>query len=323
MSQPFDYCSVAKQVLETEVAGLTQLDQYFNDDFSKACDLILNNKGKVVVMGMGKSGHIGNKIAATLASTGTSAFFVHPGEAAHGDLGMIEPGDIVIAISNSGESGEILSLFPVLKRLNIKIISMTGKPASNMATLSDIHLQISVPEEACPLGLAPTTSTTATLVMGDALAVALLQARGFTAQDFALSHPGGALGRQLLLKLDDIMHTGDALPTVAPDALVRDALLEISQKGLGMTAIVGEDGQMKGIFTDGDLRRILDKRIDIHNTQIGDVMTLNPTVAEPNMLAVEGLNLMQAKSINGLMLCDNGKLVGALNMHDLLKAGVM
>ncbi|CAK2940152.1 D-arabinose 5-phosphate isomerase KdsD [Vibrio crassostreae] len=323
MSQPFDYRSVAKQVLETEVAGLTQLDQYFNDDFCKACDLILNNKGKVVVMGMGKSGHIGNKIAATLASTGTSAFFVHPGEAAHGDLGMIEPGDIVIAISNSGESGEILSLFPVLKRLNIKIISMTGKPASNMATLSDIHLQISVPEEACPLGLAPTTSTTATLVMGDALAVALLQARGFTAQDFALSHPGGALGRQLLLKLDDIMHTGDALPVVAPNALVRDALLEISQKGLGMTAIVGEDGQMAGIFTDGDLRRILDKRVDIHNTQIGDVMTVNPTVAEPNMLAVEGLNLMQAKSINGLMLCHEGKLVGALNMHDLLKAGVM
>ncbi|MGF1744296.1 arabinose-5-phosphate isomerase KdsD [Vibrio minamisatsumaniensis] len=323
MSQPFDYCSVAKQVLETEVAGLTQLDQYFNDDFSKACDLILNNEGKVVVMGMGKSGHIGNKIAATLASTGTSAFFVHPGEAAHGDLGMIEPGDIVIAISNSGESNEILSLFPVLKRLNIKIISMTGKPTSNMATLSDIHLQISVPEEACPLGLAPTTSTTATLVMGDALAVALLQARGFTAQDFALSHPGGALGRQLLLKLDDIMHTGDALPVVTPNALVRDALLEISQKGLGMTAIVGKDGQMTGIFTDGDLRRILDKRVDIHNTKIGDVMTLNPTVAEPNMLAVEGLNLMQAKSINGLMLCHEGKLVGALNMHDLLKAGVM
>ncbi|MEZ8305513.1 KpsF/GutQ family sugar-phosphate isomerase [Vibrio splendidus] len=323
MSQSFDYRSVAKQVLETEVAGLTQLDQYFNDDFCNACDLILNNKGKVVVMGMGKSGHIGKKIAATLASTGTSAFFVHPGEAAHGDLGMIGAGDVVIAISNSGESGEILSLFPVLKRLNIKIISMTGKPVSNMATLSDIHLQISVPEEACPLGLAPTTSTTATLVMGDALAVALLQARGFTAQDFALSHPGGALGRQLLLKLEDIMHTGDALPVVAPEALVRDALLEISQKGLGMTAVVGEDGLMAGIFTDGDLRRILDKRIDIHDTQIGDVMTLNPTVAEPNMLAVEGLNLMQAKSINGLMLCHEGKLVGALNMHDLLKAGVM
>ena len=323
MSQSFDYRSVAKQVLEIEVAGLNQLDQYFNEDFCRACDLILNNQGKVVVMGMGKSGHIGNKIAATLASTGTSAFFVHPGEAAHGDLGMVEPGDIVLAISNSGESDEILSLFPVLKRLNIKIISMTGKPKSNMATLSDIHLQITVPEEACPLGLAPTSSTTATLVMGDALAVALLQARGFTAEDFALSHPGGALGRQLLLKLEDIMHTGDALPMVSPNALVRDALLEISQKGLGMTAVVDDQGKMLGIFTDGDLRRILDKRIDIHTTQIGDVMTQNPTVDDPNMLAVEGLNLMQEKSINGLMLCQDGALVGALNMHDLLKAGVM
>ncbi|MGF1712558.1 arabinose-5-phosphate isomerase KdsD [Vibrio kagoshimensis] len=323
MPKSFDYRSVAKQVLETEVAGLTQLEQYFNDQFCQACELILNNKGKVVVMGMGKSGHIGKKIAATLASTGTSAFFVHPGEAAHGDLGMIEPGDIVLAISNSGESGEILSLFPVLKRLDIQILSMTGKPNSNMAKLADIHLQITVPAEACPLGLAPTTSTTATLVMGDALAVALLQARGFTAEDFALSHPGGALGRKLLLKLEDIMHTGEALPVVAPEALVRDALLEISQKGLGMTAIVDNTGNMVGIFTDGDLRRILDKRIDIHTTAIGEVMTSKPTVAEPNMLAVEGLNLMQDKSINGLMLCHEGKLVGALNMHDLLKAGVM
>lgn len=323
MSQSFDYRSVAKQVLDTEIAGLAQLDQYFNDDFCQACDRILNNKGKVVVMGMGKSGHIGNKIAATLASTGTSAFFVHPGEAAHGDLGMIEPGDIVIAISNSGESSEILSLFPVLKRLNICIISMTGKPHSNMAKLADIHLQITIPKEACPLALAPTTSTTATLVMGDALAMALLQARGFTAEDFALSHPGGALGRKLLLKLEDIMHTGSALPIVHPNALVRDALLEISQKGLGMTAVVDDNNQMLGIFTDGDLRRILDKRIDIHSTPIGEVMTVSPTVAEPNMLAVEGLNLMQAKSINGLMLCENGTLVGALNMHDLLKAGVM
>ncbi|MBW3697472.1 arabinose-5-phosphate isomerase KdsD [Vibrio sp. T187] len=323
MSQSFDYRSVAKQVLDTEIAGLAQLDQYFNDDFCQACDRILNNKGKVVVMGMGKSGHIGNKIAATLASTGTSAFFVHPGEAAHGDLGMIEPGDIVIAISNSGESSEILSLFPVLKRLNICIISMTGKPQSNMAKLADLHLQITIPKEACPLALAPTTSTTATLVMGDALAMALLQARGFTAEDFALSHPGGALGRKLLLKLEDIMHTGSALPIVHPNALVRDALLEISQKGLGMTAVVDDNNQMLGIFTDGDLRRILDKRIDIHSTPIGEVMTVSPTVAEPNMLAVEGLNLMQAKSINGLMLCENGTLVGALNMHDLLKAGVM
>jgi len=320
----FDYRAAALEVLQTEVEALKQLDQYINDDFINACEMILANKeGKVVVMGMGKSGHIGNKIAATLASTGTSAFFVHPGEAAHGDLGMIEPGDVVLAISNSGESSEILGLFPVLKRLNIKIISMTGKPESNMAKLSDLHLQITVPKEACPIQLAPTSSTTATLVMGDALAMALMQARGFTAEDFALSHPGGALGRKLLLKLGDIMHTGESLPLVTPSTVVRDALLEISQKGLGMTAVVDDHQQLVGIFTDGDLRRILDKRIDIHTALIGDVMTVNPTIAEPNMLAAEGLNLMQDKSINGLVLCEEGKVVGALNMHDLLKAGVM
>jgi arabinose-5-phosphate isomerase len=324
MSNQFDYRSVAQQVLATEMAALQQLEQYFDDSFCQACEMIIANEhGKVVVMGMGKSGHIGKKIAATLASTGTSAFFVHPGEAAHGDLGMIERGDIVIAISNSGESSEILSLFTVLKRLNIRIISMTGNPSSNMAKLADLHLQITVPQEACPLGLAPTSSTTATLVMGDALAVALLQARGFTAEDFALSHPGGALGRKLLLKLSDIMHIGDALPTVQPNAQIRDALLEISQKGLGMTAVVDSNMQLIGIFTDGDLRRILDKRIDIHSATISEVMTQNPTIANPNMLAVEGLNLMQDKRINGLMLCENGTLVGALNMHDLLKAGVM
>lgn len=320
----FDYRAAALEVLNIEIEALKQLDQYFNDSFSQACETILANKnGKVVIMGMGKSGHIGNKIAASLASTGTSAFFVHPGEAAHGDLGMIEPGDIVLAISNSGESGEILSLFPVLKRLKITIISMTGKPTSNMAKLADIHLQITVPKEACPLGLAPTSSTTATLVMGDALAVSLLQARGFTAEDFALSHPGGALGRKLLLKLSDIMHTGDELPLVSPQTLVRDALLEITQKGLGMTAVVDQDKQLLGIFTDGDLRRILDKRIDIHSALISEVMTKNPTVANPNMLAAEGVNLMQEKSINGLLLCENNTVVGALNMHDLLKAGVM
>ncbi|BCN25163.1 arabinose-5-phosphate isomerase KdsD [Vibrio alfacsensis] len=323
MSIQFDFRAAAKQVLDIEVSALQQLDQYFDAQFEQACELILSNRGKVVVMGMGKSGHIGNKIAATLASTGTSAFFVHPGEAAHGDLGMISAGDIVIAISNSGESHEILSLFPVLKRLNITIISMTGKPDSNMAKLSDLHLQITVPKEACPLGLAPTSSTTATLVMGDALAVALLQARGFSAEDFALSHPGGALGRKLLLKLSDIMHIGSALPKVAPNALIRDALLEISEKGLGMTAIVDEHDAMLGIFTDGDLRRTLDKRIDIHTTKIGEVMTQNPTTAPPEMLAVEGLNMMQDKNINALILCDNNKIVGALNMHDLLKAGVM
>ncbi|MFH0257456.1 arabinose-5-phosphate isomerase KdsD [Vibrio rumoiensis] len=323
MSTSFDYRSVAQDVLSIEMRGLQQLAQYFNDDFHNACDMVLNNQGKVVVMGMGKSGHIGKKIAATLASTGTSAFFVHPGEASHGDLGMIESGDIVLAISNSGESSEILALYPVLKRRHIRIISMTGKPESNMAKLADVHLQITVPEEACPLDLAPTSSTTATLVMGDAFAVALMKARGFTAEDFALSHPGGALGRKLLLKLSDIMHSGDALPTVNQDALIRDALLEVSQKGLGMTAVVDKDMTLLGIFTDGDLRRLLDQRIDVHTTPISQVMTKNPTVATPNLLAVEGLNIMQEKSINGLMLCQDGKLVGALNMHDLLKAGVM
>ena len=320
----FDYRSAALDVLNTEVEAIKQLDQYFDDNFAQACETILNNKnGKVVVMGMGKSGHIGNKIAASFASTGTAAFFVHPGEAAHGDLGMVKPGDIVLAISNSGEANEILALFPVLKRLKITIISMTGKPASTMAKLADIHLQISVPKEACPLGLAPTSSTTATLVMGDALAVSLLQARGFTAEDFALSHPGGALGRKLLLKLSDIMHTGHALPLVSSDTLIRDAMLEISEKGLGMTAVVDAEHQLQGIFTDGDLRRILDKRVDIHTTAIGEVMTKNPTVACPNMLAAEGVNLMQEKSINGLLLCQDNQVVGALNMHDLLKAGVM
>ncbi|GLT15039.1 arabinose-5-phosphate isomerase KdsD [Vibrio algivorus] len=323
MSTSFDYRSVAQDVLSIEMRGLQQLAQYFNDEFQQACDMVLNNQGKVVVMGMGKSGHIGNKIAATLASTGTPAFFVHPGEASHGDLGMIGSDDIVLAISNSGESSEILALYPVLKRRHIRIIGMTGKPESNMAKLADVHLQITVPEEACPLDLAPTSSTTATLVMGDAFAVALMKARGFTAEDFALSHPGGALGRKLLLKLSDIMHSGAALPTVGQDALIRDALLEVSQKGLGMTAIVDNDMTLLGIFTDGDLRRLLDQRIDVHTTPISQVMTKNPTVATPNLLAVEGLNIMQEKSINGLMLCQDGKLVGALNMHDLLKAGVM
>ncbi|SHO54873.1 KpsF/GutQ family sugar-phosphate isomerase [Vibrio quintilis] len=324
MSQCFDYKSFAKQVLTIEIKGLQQLENFFDDDFCKACEMVLHNTaGKVIVMGMGKSGHIGKKIAATLASTGTPAFFVHPGEAAHGDLGMISEGDTVIAISYSGESSEILSLYPVLKRRSIKIISMTGNPLSNMAKLSDCHLRVSVPEEACPLGLAPTSSATATLVMGDALAITLLQARGFTKEDFALSHPGGALGRKLLLKLEDIMHTGDELPKVYPDALIKDALLEISQKGLGMTAVIDQNESLLGIFTDGDLRRILDKRIDIHDAKIMDVMVTHPVTATPNMLAVEGLNLMQEKRINGLMLIQNGQLAGALNMHDLLKAGVM
>ncbi|USD64993.1 arabinose-5-phosphate isomerase KdsD [Vibrio sp. SCSIO 43136] len=319
----FDFCQAAKRVIEIEVEGLQQLPQYVDQSFQAACEMIMASSGKVVVMGMGKSGHIGKKIAASLASTGTSSFFVHPGEASHGDLGMAEEHDVVIAISNSGESSEILSIYPVLKRRGIKVIAMTGKPSSTMAKLADIHLCIAVPQEACPLGLAPTSSTTATLVMGDALAVSLLQARGFSADDFALSHPGGALGRKLLLKLSDIMQTDDALPKVAPEALIRDALLEISQKGLGMTAVVDSDDQVLGIFTDGDLRRLLDKRIDIHTTKIGDVMTQNPTMASPNMLAVEAVNMMQEKSITSLLLSENNRLVGALNIHHLLKAGVM
>ncbi|MGF1775232.1 KpsF/GutQ family sugar-phosphate isomerase [Vibrio nomapromontoriensis] len=323
MMSSFDYIGSAKRVLDTEILALQNLEHYIDANFAAVCHSILNHQGKVIVMGMGKSGHIGKKMAATFASTGTSAFFVHPGEAAHGDLGMIEAQDLVIAISNSGESHEIISLFPVFKRLGITTVSMTGKPTSTMAKLSDHHLQITVPKEACPLGLAPTSSSTATLVMGDALAIALLEARGFSEEDFALSHPGGALGRKLLLKLSDIMHSGEALPFVTPETLIRDALLRITEKGLGMTAVVNKSRELLGIFTDGDLRRILDKRIDIHTTSIGEVMTLNPTTATPNMLAAEGLNLMQSKNINGLILLEDNQVVGALNMHDLLKAGVM
>ncbi len=323
MSDKFDFCQHGRQVIATELAAIEQLPQYINQHFQHACEIIAAQTGKVVVMGMGKSGHIGCKIAATLASTGTSAFFVHPGEASHGDLGMISDNDTVIAISNSGEAHEILTLLPVLKRRGIKMIAMTGKPTSSMAQEAHAHLQITVPKEACTLGLAPTSSTTATLVMGDALAVALLEHKGFTADDFALSHPGGALGRKLLTRLRDLMRTGDDVPVVTIDVTVREALLEISRKQLGMTAIINEQKELCGIFTDGDLRRLLDQRIDIHTTPIGDVMTVNPFTCEANLLATEGVNLMQSRKINGLLLTENGKLAGALNMHDLLKAGVI
>ncbi|MDX1303821.1 KpsF/GutQ family sugar-phosphate isomerase [Photobacterium sp.] len=323
MSEKFDFCAHGRKVLEIEIEALQQITQYMNGSFTLACELILNCRGKVIVMGMGKSGHIGNKIAATLASTGTPSFFVHPGEASHGDLGMIGKEDVVLAISNSGEASEILALLPVIKRLGMPLISMTGKPESSMAKLSQIHLQITVATEACPLNLAPTSSTTATLVMGDALAIALMEARGFTANDFALSHPGGALGRKLLLRISDVMHSGDLLPLIDEHATIKDALLEVSRKGLGMTAVVDSQQQLTGIFTDGDLRRLLDNRIDIHNTPIGDVMTRNPSTIAANLLAAEGLKLMEDKKINGLLVTENGRLIGALNMHDLLKAGVM
>lgn len=324
MSDLFDYRQVGRRVLETEIAALRGLQDYIDEAFTQACQLMRACTGKVIIMGMGKSGHIGRKMAATFASTGTPSFFVHPGEASHGDLGMISPQDIVIAISNSGESSEILALLPVLKRWGNQLICMTGNPDSTMAREANLHLCIRVPEEACPLGLAPTSSTTATLVMGDALAVALLEARGFSAADFALSHPGGALGRKLLLRNADLMHTGDLLPVVPRAASIRDALLEVSAKGLGMTTIVNDDGSLAGLFTDGDLRRVLDQRIDIHSTRIDQVMNIGCITVSADMLAAEAVQLMQSKKINGLIVVDTAlRPIGAFNMHDVLKAGVV
>jgi len=319
----FDFQQVGKIVLRIEREGLEQLDQYINEDFARACALIYACQGKVVVMGMGKSGHVGKKMAATFASTGTPAFFVHPGEASHGDLGMVSKNDVVIAISNSGESNEILALIPVLKRQHITLICMTGRPDSAMGRAADVHLCVHVPQEACPLGLAPTSSTTATLVMGDALAVSLLEARGFTAEDFALSHPGGALGRKLLLHVADIMHSGDALPHVTRDASLRDALLEITRKNLGLTVIVDDLMKIEGIFTDGDLRRIFDMGIDFQRATIGEVMTPGGIRVRPNMLAVDALNLMQTKNITSILVADDDHLLGVVHMHDMLRAGVV
>ncbi|AUQ23847.1 arabinose-5-phosphate isomerase KdsD [Dickeya zeae] len=319
----FDFQSAGRQVLSIERDSLAQLDQYIDDNFSRACEKMFYCHGKVVVMGMGKSGHIGCKMAATFASTGTPAFFVHPGEASHGDLGMITAQDIVIAISNSGESHEILALIPVLKRLQVCLICMTGNPESTMAKAADIHLCVHVSQEACPLGLAPTSSTTATLVMGDALAVALLKARGFTAEDFALSHPGGALGRKLLLRINDIMHTGDEIPRVGQDASLRDALLEITRKNLGMTVICGPDDRIEGIFTDGDLRRVFDMNIDLNSAGIADVMTRGGIRVTPQTLAVDALNLMQSRHITSLLVAEGDRLLGIVHMHDMLRAGVV
>ncbi|EOD56940.1 KpsF/GutQ family sugar-phosphate isomerase [Aeromonas molluscorum] len=324
LSEMFDFRRSAKAVLNIEKQAIEGLHQYLDETFVRACQLMLSCAGKIVVTGMGKSGHIGNKIAATLASTGTPAFFLHPGEASHGDLGMISAGDLIIAISNSGESDEILALLPVLKRRGIPLICMTGNPTSTMAKEANVHLCVRVEQEACPLGLAPTSSTTATLVMGDALAVALLEARGFTADDFALSHPGGSLGKRLLLRVGDLMHAGDLLPQVGIDATISQALLEVSSKGLGMTAVVDADGLLAGLFTDGDLRRILDLRVDIHSTSIAQVMTANCVTVRPEMMAAEAVKLMETKKINGLLVVDADKRpLGAFNMHDLLKAGVI
>lgn len=319
-----NFCETATRVLDIEAKAITGLKTYINQDFNEACQLFFNTRGRVIVSGMGKSGHIGNKIAATLASTGTPAFFVHPGEASHGDLGMITQSDVVLALSNSGETEEILKLLPVLKRLGIAIIAMTGNPDSTLAKLADIHLCARVEQEACPLGLAPTASTTAALALGDAIAVALLEARGFSADDFALSHPGGSLGRRLLLRISDVMHDGSQIPLVDEQATISAALLEISRKGLGMTGVLNAQGQLAGIFTDGDLRRILDQRIDIHQTLIVSVMTRNCVTIRAEMLAAEALKIMEQKKINALMVVNAEKVpVGALNMHDLLRAGVL
>ena len=319
-----DFKQLAINVINIEQQAIIELLQYVDDSFEYACQLMFNCKGRVIVIGMGKSGHIGGKIAATLASTGTPAFFVHPGEASHGDLGMITKDDVVLTISNSGETGEVLAIIPVIKRIGAKLISMTGNTGSTLAKLADTHVCTKVTTEACPLGLAPTSSTTASLVMGDALAVALLNARDFTADDFALSHPGGSLGKRLLLSLNDIMHQGERLPVVNEHALIKEALVEMSLKGLGMTAIVNDNNALVGLFTDGDLRRILDERIDIHQDVISSVMTKSPTVAQRNMLAAQALNIMESKKINGLIIVNEQQQpIGAMNMHDLLRSGVL
>ena len=315
---------LGRAVIELEAEALSALVPRLNEDFARACRLILDSQGRVVVTGMGKSGHIGGKIAATLASTGTPAFFVHPGEAQHGDLGMIQPQDVVIAISNSGETGEILTILPIIKRMGAKLIALTGNPKSSLAQQADAHLDAGVAKEACPLNLAPTSSTTAALALGDALAVALLKTRNFTPEDFARSHPGGKLGRRLLLYVRDVMHSGDRIPLVPDTASLREALLEMTGKGLGMTGVLDATGKLAGIYTDGDLRRTLNKGADVYNAKISDVMTRNPKTCRADQLAAEIVQLMEKHNINGLMVVDTEqRVLGALNMGDLLRAGVV
>ena len=311
-------------VIQVEMQAVAALADRVNGDFVNACKVMFKCTGRVVVTGMGKSGHIAGKIAATLASTGTPAFFVHPGEASHGDLGMVTQQDVVLALSNSGETEEIIKILPIIKRLGVPLIAMTGNPLSTLAQESTVHINVSVAQEACPLGLAPTSSSTAALVMGDALAVSLLEARGFTRDDFALSHPGGSLGKRLLLRVGDIMHVGEAIPKVASSALISAALLEMTEKKLGMTAIVDEAQQVVGIFTDGDLRRMLAKSLDIHQTTVAEVMTASCTVISADRLAAEAMQIMEHKKINALIVVDEGQCaVGALNMHDLIRAGII
>ena len=315
---------LAEEVLAIESRAVDSLRAQLDGAFVAACQLCLDTPGRVVVTGMGKSGHISSKIAATLASTGTPAFFMHPAEASHGDLGMITEQDLLLAVSYSGETEEVVTILPLVKRMGARLISITGSPTSTLAKAADSHLDVSVSEEACPLNLAPTASTTATLAMGDALAVALLKLRGFTAEDFARSHPSGSLGKRLLLRVSDVMRIDAAIPAVTPDVRLRDGLMEISQKGLGMTAVVDADRHILGIFTDGDLRRALDAGADIHETTMDDIMHTNCKTVSADVLAAEAVHMMEENKITSLLVADdNGQLVGALNIHDLFRAGIM
>lgn len=324
LSSPQQTLALAQSVLRLEASEIDALAQRLDSRFSDAVNLIVQCKGRVVVSGMGKSGHIGGKIASTFASTGTPAFFMHPAEASHGDLGMITTGDVVIALSNSGESDEILAIIPPLKRLGASIIAITGNNHSSLAKAADIHLSAHVSKEACPLGLAPTASTTAALALGDALALCVLDLREFTAEDFARSHPGGSLGRRLLMHVSDVMRSKIAIPQVSAEAKLTDGLLEMSRKGLGLTAIVDVENKPIGIFTDGDLRRALEQHLNLTTAKMCDVMHPNPTTIHQDALAVTAVEIMEQRKINGLLVVDNtGKLIGALNMHDLLLAKVV
>jgi len=322
--QPDELLALARQVLDIESRAVDKLKSRLDGSFAAACGLCLSTSGRIVVTGMGKSGHIGRKISATLASTGTPSFFVHPAEASHGDLGMITPNDVLLAVSYTGETDEVVTILPLIKRMGAKLISITGKPGSTLAKAADVHIDVSVDEEACPLNLAPTASTTATLAMGDALAVALLECRGFTAEDFALSHPSGSLGKRLVLRVADVMHTGDEIPSVGGDVHLSEGLVEMTRKSLGMTAIVDDDNRLLGIFTDGDLRRALDEAIDVHTTKMDSLMHRECKVTGPDILAAEAVRIMEENKITGLLVTDDeNRLVGALNIHDLFRAGVM
>ncbi|ABE59572.1 MULTISPECIES: KpsF/GutQ family sugar-phosphate isomerase [Chromohalobacter] len=319
-----DYRASARRTLTLESHAVAALIERLDEAFDHACQLFLACEGRIIVTGMGKSGHIARKIAATLASTGTPAFYVHPGEASHGDMGMITARDVVLALSNSGETAEVTALLPLLKRMGTPLVSMTGRPGSSLARHAEAHLDTAVDREACPLDLAPTASTTAALAMGDALAVALLEARGFTAEDFALSHPGGSLGRRLLLKVEDLMHQGDRLPRVALGSPLRDALLEITRQGLGFTCVLDEDGRLAGVYTDGDLRRTLDHHDDLRQLRVDDVMTHGGKTIRPQLLAAEAVKIMEDNRITALAVVDDqGHPVGVLHMHDLLASGVI